>query len=373
MYSLAERDRRWELARALMDAAGVDALIVYGEPSAVMSPDSYFTGGPPGALVLFPRYGGPLVLGDRPGPWIEDVRPARHAYGLADALKERRLTHARVGVLGLEPYAAEHGGSPLPYTLWATFLGLLPQTVFVPVWSQFVRSAMSQSSEEIAVLAECGRIGAVMADALRAAVRPGADPLEPYAAAMHAGQVRGADPEVRLSCGPGLGQELGPGLGQGLGRGAPLRDGDVVLAELNCRYRGRETHRTLTVPVGPPAPELAPALRAARASHRAGLRALRPGLLFGRVADAMRISLERSGGRSSRPLIRGLNPRGVCGGVEPGPRSPTVGYDLPVGPGMTFALHVTCDLGHGTVTYGDTVVIGSTGPRVIDRLAGYTR
>ena len=46
-FSLAERDRRWQLANDLMEQEGVDALIVYGDREgafpASYAPDTYFT------------------------------------------------------------------------------------------------------------------------------------------------------------------------------------------------------------------------------------------------------------------------------------------------------------------------------------------
>ena len=46
-YSLAERDRRWALARQLMAAEEVEALACYGEhgrvEAAPLAPDAYFS------------------------------------------------------------------------------------------------------------------------------------------------------------------------------------------------------------------------------------------------------------------------------------------------------------------------------------------
>jgi len=65
-YSLAERDRRWALARELMAAEGVDALIVYGEREMVQpapyAHDAYFTNDRPGTIVIFARDADPIVL-----------------------------------------------------------------------------------------------------------------------------------------------------------------------------------------------------------------------------------------------------------------------------------------------------------------------
>jgi len=63
MFSLAERDRRWDLARSFMDREGLDALLVFGEHEdagpAPFCLDTWFTNDRPGAIVVFPRTGEP--------------------------------------------------------------------------------------------------------------------------------------------------------------------------------------------------------------------------------------------------------------------------------------------------------------------------
>lgn len=99
--SLAERDRRWGLARELMRRTGVDALIVYGDREAgapaAFNVDGYFTNDRLGSIVLFVRDEAPTVLtfasmmiadhlqaryrGDT--QWIEpDLRRSRTEYQL---------------------------------------------------------------------------------------------------------------------------------------------------------------------------------------------------------------------------------------------------------------------------------------------------
>lgn len=55
--SLAERDRRWQLARDIMQTEDLAALIVYGDREAAapagFAPDCYFTNDRPGSIVVF--------------------------------------------------------------------------------------------------------------------------------------------------------------------------------------------------------------------------------------------------------------------------------------------------------------------------------
>jgi hypothetical protein len=56
-YSLAERDRRWRMAREVMGEVGVDALVVFGDREGVgpapFAPDVFFTNDRPGSIVIF--------------------------------------------------------------------------------------------------------------------------------------------------------------------------------------------------------------------------------------------------------------------------------------------------------------------------------
>ena len=65
-YSMAERDRRWNMARRFMEVEGLGALLVFGEhedagPGAAAF-DTWFTNGRSGTTVIFPRLGEPISL-----------------------------------------------------------------------------------------------------------------------------------------------------------------------------------------------------------------------------------------------------------------------------------------------------------------------
>jgi hypothetical protein len=66
-YSLAERDRRWALARTFLEREGLDALIVFGEHedngSAPFYFDTWFTNDRPGSTIVFLPTGEPIALG----------------------------------------------------------------------------------------------------------------------------------------------------------------------------------------------------------------------------------------------------------------------------------------------------------------------
>jgi hypothetical protein len=65
-FSMAERDRRWNLARTFMESQGLDAMIVFGEHEdsgpATVAFDTWFTNSRAGTTIIFPRSGEPISL-----------------------------------------------------------------------------------------------------------------------------------------------------------------------------------------------------------------------------------------------------------------------------------------------------------------------
>ncbi|NRQ33387.1 hypothetical protein HII36_16255 [Nonomuraea sp. NN258] len=336
MYSQDERDRRWALGRALMDAEGVEALVLYE--------NAYFTGGPPDAIVVFPRGGRPVALTDGPAasPWA-DNRRSRHAYGIAEVLWELRLHRSAVGVLGLEPYPPIHRGPLLPHSLWSQVLGLLPEATFTAVWPGYFRHVARHSGEEVAVLSECARIAGAIADAVSDALRPGVREGEVAVAGLGTGYALGATPSVRVRFG-----------------GRPLSPGDAGTAEIRCTYGFLEVRGRMPLVLGQASRALAGALDRARAGYAAGLRAVRPGGTVGRAAAAIVAELD---GPGDEPYLVGLNPVSLSAGGREAPS----GHDFVIAPGMTFALQTGC----GRVAVGGTVLTTEDDP--IELFAPFTR
>ncbi|WP_345576162.1 M24 family metallopeptidase [Nonomuraea rosea] len=390
-YSLAERDRRWDLARELMDAEGVDALVVYGGP-VEWAPDVFFTNDRPGAIVVFPRADEPVALVRSPAHigdhleasargdavWIrpENVLVAKHAHGVAEVLRAHGLGRSAIGVLGLEPCPPFHADPLMPFTLWSSVLQQFPQLTFKPMEAAFVTRTLSQSAEELAVIGHAAAIGEAMAEAMLRAVRPGVTEAAVYAAGMAESLRRGAvasgmsiaSGKEFVSCGP-------PAWSYRPQTPRVIEDGDLVLAETFCSYGMRETRQRVAIAVGGIHPELESAAKAARASYEAGLAVLRPGRTFGEVVAAMRRPLQETGGWYAHPLVHAVNPCGAACGSGAGlgtlpetarygllTEQPTIGSDLPLSPGMTFALTPSCAYGRRLAGIGGTVVVGQNVP-----------
>lgn len=396
VYTLAERDRRWALARAVMVAEGVEALIIYGEHEwagpAPFSFDVYFTNARPGSIVVLPRDGdpvslvwGPAHIGDdiearRRGDscWLPPrrLRVAMHAPGIVQVLKELGLECAEIGVIGLDPYPPFHLNSIMPYALWHEVLETLPRVVLRSVWTEFVLRAMVLSDEELAAVKHAADAGERAAAAISAAVRPGVSEMELYTQGVCTSVQHGiAMPAVQLSSGPET-ISWGPPVWSYRPQPArTIRNGDVVIAEVSCSYGMRESRHLFTVAVGEVHPEVRDAARVARESYDAGLAHLRSGVTFGEVVVAMRAPIEAAGGWLARSLVHGLNPYSAICGFGAGLRTlqeaasyglladiPTVGHDVRLAPGMTFLLAANCAFGRRMAQLGGTVVVGEDGP-----------
>jgi Xaa-Pro aminopeptidase len=389
-YSLAERDRRWALARKLMAAEGVEALIACGEPECAggvaFAPDAYFSNDRPGSVVIFCRDADPVQLAwpDRTGQtapggpsdhrprdhrpsdqaWIDLARvrlgrdrPGTGAAAVAEVLREHRLERVAVGVLGTGIAAPLQLNSGL----WRDVLAGLPGVTLRPVGQRFLFAASRLSAEELAVLRYCTAAGDRMARAMLETAAPGVTEAEVCAA--------GAAAALRLGCQAPLPMPLwsGPGLAVW---GAPdwwyrpgpprvLSEGDVLLAGPACRLGPLETRHQLAIAIGDPHPDTETAAVIARASYEAGLRAARVGNTVGDLTEAMLTPFKVSGAHSIHPLLHALTPLGSVGGSGPVAGLPA---DLPLATGMSWALGPSAVVCGRAVTLGGTVVIGEGGP-----------
>ena len=395
-YSLAERDRRWAIARSVMAAEEVDALIVYGEHEctgvAPFAPDVYFTNDRPGALVVFTGESDPVSLVRVPAficdhiearrrgeqVWIEPhhMRLGLNAAALVDLLRERGLDRSSIGVIGLDPCPPFHFNAIMPYDLWSGVLAQLPLARFTSVWTSFVLHTLQQSDEELAVIAHSASVGEAMAKAMASAVRPGVTESQVQAAAIAEACERGAAvPGILLSSGPGFVSWGPPAWSYRPQAPRIIEEGDVILAELFSAFGMRETQHQVAIAVGRIHPDLECAADVTRAAYEAALEKLRPGHTFGEVVATMEHTLKHGGGWIVHPFIHGLNPWAAASGFGAGLKAhaaglgyshlehiPTVGADLPLAPGMTFSVEPNCAFGGRMMHLGGTVVVGKDNP-----------
>ncbi|WP_432834803.1 M24 family metallopeptidase [Dactylosporangium sp. CA-092794] len=394
---MAERDRRWSLARAFMEREGLDALLVFGEhedagPAAVAY-DTWFTNGRPGTTVVFPRPGEPISL--LPAPmfildhlestrqgdimWIppKNLRSFRASGALVETLTELGLAKGTIGVVGLGPHLPWHPEGIVPFQLWNNVLTRLPEAEFRSVDSALAAITMRLSDEEVAAVRHSAGIGEAMVRAMVETAAAGVSESEVYAAGMAAGYARGTIPAAMMfSSGPNPISSGWPRWGYRPQAPRILRDGDVIYSEVFCNFGGRHTQHQVTITIGDVHEDFHRAGRVVRESYDAGLEALRPGRTFGELVDAIHKPLDAADGSMFLIAVHSLNPglavgkgRGDIGrlpGAETYPPvpdgHPTFMADLELAPGMTFVLEPQFAVGGHLVHIGGTVIVGEDQP-----------
>lgn len=394
-YSLAERDRRWGLARRLMEEEGLDALLVHGERGgtgpAPFCFDTYFTNDRPGTTVIFPREGDPVSLVSLPmyasdhfesaqrgdALWIapEQMRFPRAPGAVAAALEELGAAEGTVGVIGAEPYPPFYFVPPMPMALGKGLGEALPRATLKPVAHRFAEMAYAQSEEELAVIRYAAEVGDDMALAMIEATRPGIRESEIYAAGMAAAQRRGvAAPGMLLWSGDAFLAWGSPAWAYRPQAPRTIEEGDMVLAEVFVSFGMKETQHQVAITVGEVHEDFHRAAEVARRSYDAGLSALAPGRTFGEVVQAMRAPVEEAGGGFVHPVVHGMNPFGPVSAVPLAigrlPEAsdyhlhaeiPPILHELELKEGMTFAFEPNCAFGRRVANLGGTVVVGEGG------------
>ena len=401
-YSDAERDRRWQLGRDLMDEHVVEALIVYGDREgafpAPFAPDTYFTNDRPGAIVIFPRHAEPISLLAFPmaalghlearlrgeAVWIppEQIFAGKNGETVVRILKKLGLAKSPIGVIGMEPYAPYYFDGAIPYNTWKSIRDGLPDAKFKPVQSSFMQLIASRSDEEIEVLKWCAQVGERMCEAMLASTRPGVSEGDVYSAVMEACPKNVGFAGLMLL---GSGHEY-------FAWGPPtwtyrphspriIQEGDLVVAELFCSFGMLETQHQPSIAVGQVHRDFENAARIARNAYEIGLSKLRPGHRFREVVEAMEEPVREAGGRHVHPWIQSLNPFGLISGLQglsqtPGAEHygrigdiPLLGGDVVLQRGMTFAVEPNCALGRRLVNVGGTVVVGGREPLELNHIA----
>lgn len=394
-YSLAERDRRWALARRLMEEQSVDVLLVFGErEGALPAPfafDTYFTNDRPGSLVLFPRDGEPVAFiplpmyaadnfearqrGDDVWMGPSNLRFPRSPGAIAEAVRQFGGDTCTVGVVGAEPMPPYYFVPPIPAALQMGLAQALPSATFKPVGHRMLQMMMSLSIEELAVVRRAAAIGDDMVRAMIDATRPGVSEAEIYGAATSAAIENGmVPPMILLQSGP---ETIGWGPVPWAYRPqAPrtIAPGDVVLAEVFTSLGMKETQHQVTIAVGGVHDDFHRAHEAAQRSYRIGLETLEIGRTFGEVTTAMREEVRSAGGNFVHPVVHGMNPFGTVSGVPMAFCSlaatadygiegeiPMIGAELPIREAMTFAFEPNCAIGRRVVNIGGTVLTSAEG------------
>jgi Xaa-Pro aminopeptidase len=325
-YSDAERQRRWDVTRALMDDYGADLLIVFPQ---FIPMDAMWLASQPGA-VLFPRWGDPQILlggedvaieRERPPGWITDRQFVSLANGVywgpavAERLSGMALGNSTVAIAGIEGDSYLHMHNPegyLNYTTVRSVLRVLPSSCKVIDGTPIVsRARYVRSDEEVEVLRDSTRGGEMVVDAIHQELRTGRPQVEVWAAGMLSVIGEGklgniawcsgqwGEPRTRL---------VGPPPGV-------LDDGLYISTEIVVPGPGGAGQVAQCFVVGEPNEEALRLFEVNTSAFDAACGAMRPGATWGEVVEVTQRSADGSGcyiefimhGMGSGPLITPYN------------------------------------------------------------------
>ncbi|MFQ5692294.1 MAG: M24 family metallopeptidase [Nitrospinota bacterium] len=306
---------RLERARRAMAERGLDALFVIGRSFydrlgdlAYLSnhfppfPAGTFTKESRGAghgVLILPAEGAPVLLVDRTGyrrdivP-IEDVRITSNiAPTVKEVLADRRLTAARVGIVGEDI---------LPLALYRDLTEALPGVAWEPA-DAAVRGLRAVKTEaEIALLRKAAEIADRSQAAALAACAPGRTEADVCAAAIAEGMRRGADfvRYVRVHSGPW--STWGIRWPQATMR--VLREGDVVRIDVIGAFEGYQYDVLRTTVLGRPSEEVLKILEVCAEATERAVEAVRPGARSREIYETAQVVFEREGyGAHSRVFM----------------------------------------------------------------------
>ena len=400
--SLKERDRRWRKLRELMKKEKMDCLVVAGLRSREQL-DRYITNDITGGFVIFPIEGEPILLffsndfitshweSMRRGEqvWVSDVRVGPLREALVSVIKELDYDKSNIGVVGLGGLGREPEGW-IPYHLWLVVEKNLPDANFRDVTREYCELAAIKSEEEIRLIKKSAEIGELACEEMIKRTKPGVAESEIYAAVMYVLFSHGASGGITPYTTP-LILHSGPdnpswGAPRWLFRAQPppvLKAGDVLVAEIFTRYGGMETQQEQSIALKPVDPVNKKCAEIARKSYEAGVKALRSGVKFGEVANAMEAPLkEEKDVWHLTPLIHDVSPLGgfasaLAVGMEGVKEfkkykdvvsAPVRGADVTIKPGMVVVLEPNACVGTHRINIGGTCIITETGCLELNKL-----
>jgi len=318
-FSIAERDRRWDAARAEMDRRGIDCLVVIGRGMNGNGNVRWLDNGDYGERSLvFPRKGGPMTfwLLQNWGKWYteccwEGVRYRGHEGKVsivsADAIREMGCQNGTVGIVGLigGGYGSE---GAIPYMTYRNLKRLLPGATFCDASDILLKLRMIKGPEEIAMMEKASEMVNIEIDAMLRHARPGVREhevfAEMFAAGLRAGAEPGRDNYAILSSGKGWPVNRRP-------TDRILRRGDLLQIGHYARYGGYWSHPHTAMSLGPLDEEYEPLREAVLEGVEGAMAALKPGTPWSEVDRASDEPVLRRGYYHEIPQVHGVGIDGI--------------------------------------------------------------
>jgi Xaa-Pro aminopeptidase len=391
VLTFAERDRRWNGLRRLMREQSLEAIVV-GSFNGRERLESYLIDDFLDSVVILPLERDPAVVtfsaarlsrtyeSERRGivPWVRDYRLANGGAAVAAALSDFVQPKGRVGIVGFGPTAPGEMEGLLPFGFHRHLVEALPGLQLIDFTQAFTDFMLVKSEEELLLLRFAARVSEEASHAMLEASKPGVSEATVYAAVMSEIYRWGCEtryPHLSLQSGP---DNIGWGAPRWALRAEPprvLARGDVVQAEIHTMYGGQESQVQMSVALDPIDDALKTCAGVAREAYEAGVAAVKPGVTFRSVVEAMEEPLRRAGCWSKTPLLHTLtfgstgftpvNREQLAGtGEERTEGRITAGIrrgDLVLVPGMTLELEPNACLGMKRVNIGGVGLVTATG------------
>ena len=315
-FSVGERDRRWQLVRAEMRKANLDALIALpnqGHWDQFGADTRYLTqigGFQTEVAVTLPLEADvtAVVRGENEiewwglaQDWVTDIRGSRRSYGepVIDRLREIRAE--RVGVIALGGLVRAPEGV-VPWGTYEKIRSELPGVRFENATDlmQAVRSV--KSAEEIAFVEKAADIISRALDVLVQEARPGTTENHLIAEMLREAVEQGGEPISMLLFGTG-----GPEVpwAQRAFTNRSLRPGDMINTEVEGKYGGYCAQALQPVMLGVWPSEFENMYDATAVIFDKMLQLLKPGVTFGEVVSFYQDEIRAAGYDPGGALMHG--------------------------------------------------------------------
>ncbi len=365
-FSLSERDRRWQLVRSLMDAAGIDIMIAPNPADSRYLTQMADDIGP----AIVPVSGDVTAISNRgragsaAAEWVSDIRPwnRRWIAGLIDRLQELDADRKIIGIAGLDGFMRRPDGD-LNYHTLITLREVFSHARWVGATQLMQEARFVKSDEEIAALERAAAGADAGLNAAVAHLAVGTSDREMWGQ-MALGMMRAGADLPRFA-------HLGL---------APLRDiralpiqpvgqiaepGQILFTEIEGRFAGYAAQGVQPAAIGPVPQDWLDAWQVCVDAWDRSWELLRPGVTFGEVsAAADAASTERF---RARPTLHGQGLGDDMPLITPTSAPINRLSDRVLEPGTCFVLKPyaewTDENGPKALNWGDTVVITRGGAR----------
>lgn len=311
-YSLAERDRRWQVVREKAARAGFDCIFV---PLGNGTDGRYLTGYRAASVVLPINAQPPIViinpLTERgaTNSWVPEPRRVRRQWGeaMAQALLDAGMEQARIGVTGLRGGTLSHVRAPdgvVNHSSYAEVVKRLPKGRFEDATGILGYVRYVKSVEEIECLSQAVAIAEAGVEEMVEVARPGVEVAVLYARVMESMLVRGSEYyPLALSVDPiGAPERIRYTIPPA---GRRLEADALITNEVSAVYNSQICQEVQPMALGPIPEEWKPVIELQREVFYAGIEFMKPGTPLGELIDLVN-GFGKKRGMKTMTIMHGL-------------------------------------------------------------------